>query len=106
MTKLAVNSGVCGFCSKITVEKTEMKGKKLSVQIESDCEMVKKMSRELAVLDGTATVFSGFLSNTVYKSASINLKHVACPVPSAIIKALEVEAGFCVPGDVTMKFEK
>ena len=105
MTKLVVNAGVCGFCSAIRVEKTEQKGK-VSVHIESECEMVKNMEREIAVLDSMAAAFSHFLNNPVYKAAALNLKHVACPVPSAIIKALEVEAGFCVAREVTMKFEK
>ena len=105
MTRLDVNSGACGFCSRIRVEKTEQKGK-LHLHIETDCEMVKRMATELAVLDSMATAFTHFLNNPVYKAAATNLKHVACPVPGAIIKALEVEAGFAVPKEITMKFKK
>jgi hypothetical protein len=32
------------------------------------------------------------------------LKHAACPVPSAILKAIEVEAGLNVAKDATIVF--
>jgi hypothetical protein len=48
----------------------------------------------------------GFLSNPVYRAAAKHLKHTACPVPSGTIKAMEVEAGFCLPEDASIVFEK
>jgi hypothetical protein len=32
--------------------------------------------------------------------------HAACPVASGIIKAVEVEAGLALPGDVSIKISK
>ena len=32
--------------------------------------------------------------------------HVSCPVPAAILKALEVGVGLALPGDVTITFIK
>jgi hypothetical protein len=42
----------------------------------------------------------------VYQSAARRLKHAACPVPSGILKALEVEAGLNVTKDATIVFVK
>jgi Family of unknown function (DUF6951) len=103
MTKVVVNSGICGFSTTITAEKAP--GKKVRITLESDCEMVAKMAEDVAVLDMMAA-FTGHLNNPVYRSAAKHLKHVACPVPSGILKALEVELGLCLPKDAGILFIK
>ena len=40
------------------------------------------------------------------KLAAEHLVHPACPVPSGIIKAIEVEAGLALPKDVSIKPSK
>jgi hypothetical protein len=103
VTTVIVNSGACGFVVTIKAEKT--KSKKIAISLDTDCGMVKEMLEDIATLDMMAA-FSGFLNNPVYKSAAKHLKHPACPVPGAILKALEVEAGLNVPEDATIVFEK
>ena len=101
MTKAVVNSGICGFSVIIIAEKRE--GKEIHISLDTECEMVKKMAEDISSLDMMA-VFTGFANNPVYKSAARHLKHAACPVPSAILKAVEIEAGLCIPKDVKMSF--
>ena len=79
--------------------------KSVAIKLESDCEMISALDGELEHLD-KMSVFTGFLANPVYRAAAKHLKHTACPVPSGIIKAMEVEAGLCLPKDVSMTFEK
>jgi len=55
---------------------------------------------------GPLAALTGFQNNPVYRSAAKNLKHVACPVPSGILKALEVEAGLNVLKDASITFVK
>ena len=102
MTKVVVTSGICGFLATIKAE-MDQDGKNISITLETECEMVEKMAEDLASLD-KMSVFTGFLANPVYRSAATHLRHTACPVPSGIIKALEVEAGFCLPSDVSITF--
>ncbi len=101
MTKVIVNSGACGFTVEVTAEKG--KDKKVHISLETECEMVKKMLDDIPALDMMA-LFSGWLNNPVYRSAAKNLKHVSCPVPSGILKAVEVEAGMAVPKEVSIIF--
>lgn len=103
MTKVIVNPGVCGFTVTITAEKG--KEKKISVSLDTACEMVQKMRADIATVDQRVT-FAGFRDNPIYLSAAKHLKHVACPVPSAILKAIETEAGMNVPKDVRIEFVK
>jgi hypothetical protein len=103
MTTVTVQSGACGFTATITVEKT--KDGKLAIAVETQCEMVKKMCGDIALLDRLAPL-TGFANNPVYAAAARHLKHVACPVPSGILKALEVEAGLNVPKDANIHIVK
>jgi len=101
MTKAVVNSGICGFSVTVIAEKRE--GKEVHISLDTECEMVKKMAEDISSLD-MMTAFMGFASNPVYKSAARHLKHAACPVPSAILKAVEIETGLCIPKDVKITF--
>jgi hypothetical protein len=103
MTTVIVNSGACGFVVTITVEKN--KDGKMTLALDTDCAMVKKMLEDIAILDRFAPL-AGFLKNPVYTSAAKHLKHVACPVPSGILKALEVEAGLNVMKDASIVFDR
>jgi hypothetical protein len=102
MTKVIVNAGNCGFSVTITVEKGE--DKKVRVSLDTECEMVTEMLEDISLLDMRA-LFSKHFANPVYRSADKYLKHAACPVPCAILKAAEVELGLCLPEDVTIRFE-
>jgi hypothetical protein len=103
MTKVTIQSGACGFTTTVTVDKT--KNGKMTLTVETQCEMVKKMCGEIGVLDRFAPL-TGFSNNPVYLAAAKHLRHVACPVPSGILKALEVEAGLNVPKDANILFHK
>jgi hypothetical protein len=101
MTKVIVNSGACGFTVTVTAEKR--KEKKIAVSLDTACEMVQKMLADIATVDQRVTLI-GFHDNPVYEAAAKHLKHVACPVPSAILKAIETEAGMNVAKDVRIEF--
>ncbi len=104
MTKVVVTSGICGFLATITAAMQD-DGKHIAITLDTECEMLEKMSEDLVSLD-KMSVFTGFLSTPVYTSAARCLKHTACPVPSGIIKAMEAEAGFCLPKDARIEFIK
>ncbi len=103
MTTVIVNPGACGFEVTITAEKQP--DGKIAVSLDTKCEMVKKMLEDISVLD-KKVVFAKFQNNPVYLSAAKHLKHAACSVPSAILKAIEVEAGLNVAKNVTIAFVK
>ena len=103
MTKILIQPGACGMPATVEVKK---KGKKtFTVTITSECEMVGKLGNELPELD-FMDAFKRLLDNPVYTKGAGCLKHVSCPVPTGILKALEVEAGLAVPRDVSIVFEK
>jgi hypothetical protein len=101
MTTVIVHSGACGF--SVTIHTKRKKDGTIAVSLDSECEMVMRMLEDIAVVDRLAPL-AGFQNNPVLRSAGKRLKHAACPVPSAIIKALEVEAGFNVARDAKISF--
>jgi len=103
MTKVVVKAGACGFTAVIRAEKGPER--MIDISLESGCAMVQKMAAEIARL-GRRDALTGLLNNPVYLAAGRHLKHAACPVPAAVLKALEVEAGLNVKKDATIVFAK
>jgi len=103
MTTVIVNAGACGYTVTIKAEKTG--DGKIGVSLETECETVKKLLADIAVVD-RFTPLTAIQNNPVYRAAGKHLKHPACVVPSAILKAIEVEAGLNVPKDALIRFVK
>jgi hypothetical protein len=104
MSKVTLHAGACGFKVVVKAEKT---GKNLfRVNLVSPCEMVKRLNQELSEREFGTEVLSSIKNSEIYGLSSKHIKHVACPIPSAILKAIEVEAGLAVPRDIKIKVEK
>ncbi len=102
--RVRVMAGACGFTSVIRA--TRVGKKHVSVKIISACKMLRKMNEDLELLDWSRNLFCNICDSVVYNSADKHLMHTDCPVPSAIIKVIQVELEGMVPTDVTMQFEK
>lgn len=103
MTKVRVNAGACGYTAVIKVQALDRK--KIHINIITACSMLQSLNEELGVIDWTKGVFDRFCDSVIYKTAHEKLKHTDCPVPMAIIKAIQVEIKGAVPKDVSLKFE-
>lgn len=101
MTRVVIESGSCGFTTTVVAERGADGAVRLTV--ESGCEMVRKLGADLTELQRMAA-FTRIPDNPVYRAAAKHLKHVACPVASGILKALEVESGFNAPKDAKITF--
>ena len=97
MTKAVVNPGICGNISVVDVERVSKR--RVKVNIKSNCEMVVKMSQALSELDKNEVLKSP-LHSIVYQLASEYSLHASCPIPMAILKAIEVEVGLALPRPV------
>lgn len=105
MTTLKVDAGACGCWAKIVASKVD--DHHVQVRVESDCDQVVKMNEDLARVQWKGKghqVFGPIVESAVYRSAALHIRHTACPIPSAILKAIEVEVGAAVPSDVSFVF--
>lgn len=104
MTKVKVVAGACGFTSVIKVEK---KNKTMvAVHIISACKDLRAMAEDFREIDWRSGVFVKMTDSVIYRSAANRLKHADCPVPCAILKAIQIEVEAMLPKEVTMRFEK
>lgn len=101
MRKVRVDPGICGFPATIRVEKVSKE--RVNIQIACACDQVKRFAERVADLEWKRA-FGPMCSTDVYKAASQTLKHAACPIPVALLKAMEAEIGAAVPRDVTIRF--
>lgn len=99
-TKVEINPGICQKKAIIEVNRS---GSKVSVSLESDCAKVMNLSGRIRQLD-TYELFISIADNAVYKASSEAHLHSACPVPCAILKAIEAESGLAKKKNVRILF--
>ena len=104
MAKAEIAAGICGF--RTTVITTADGSGKLNVAIESDCPAVRKLGEQIATVDPYREFSWRRGGPETLSQAPSCLSHPACPVPSGIIKAVEIEAGLALPADVSIKLSK
>ena len=104
MAKSEIEAGICGFGT--TVEATDLGKRKISLKITSDCPNIQKLAEELVEIDALDEISKKINSTTTHEIASKHCPHCSCIVPSGIIKTVEVAAGFALPKDAGIKFEK
>lgn len=106
MSTVIINPGVCGLASKIIVTRRDEDSYLVDIDIESESDNIKRLAEELKEADAMAEIFTNFTNSTIYQLGAKCGLHVACPVPSGIIKAIEVECGLALPKDVDMTVTK
>jgi hypothetical protein len=102
MTRVNVDSGICGFTS--TIEVSKLSAKRVRVDITSECEMVSKLGEQLYDVE-LRNALKLPENPLLCKGAHRYIRHVACPVPIAILKAIEVEVGLALAKDVVIHFD-
>jgi hypothetical protein len=102
MTRLVVEPGICGMETRVEVGKIS-KGR-LRILVNSPCEMIAAMTRSLRAVDPYDAV-KRFGGGEIQRVALNCHLHATCPVPMAILKAIEVEAGLALPRDIVIRFE-
>lgn len=103
MAKAEIFAGNCGF--NTTVE-TRINGKICNIHINSQCDAIQRMAEELTQVNPFQEISFKRSLPLTYEMGVKYCTHAACPVPSGIIKAVEVEAGLALPKDVSIKLSK
>lgn len=104
MIKLKADAGICGFTTYIEAENVD--GQNVSLDIKSNCPNIAKVIKDLKIVDAYANVFAKpAFSGPIYKILGDALPHAACPLPSAILKAVEAAASLALKKDVKIEFE-
>jgi hypothetical protein len=101
--KVTVDAGVCRRITVIDARTNE--DGYVEMDIVSDCPDVLRMSWSLRPEFAFMVAEAPMIKTHIYKLASGELPHAACPVPSAMLKALEAAGDLCGKRDVRMTIE-
>ena len=98
MARVEVSPGVCGLKTTIAAEADDLYD--VAIEIVSECAQVQLLAEELGSVSALSELRQALPETTVYQAAGRAGLHVSCPVPSAVLKAVEVAAGLALPADV------
>lgn len=100
--RVCVDAGVCKMKTLITARDNGMG--LIEIDIKSDCPNILRMSWKLEPMSPYAEVEAPFDRSFIYKLATEAIPHTACPVPSGIVKALEVAGDLGLKRDCSIRF--
>ena len=104
MVKVEIDPGVCGH--KTTVRAVGGEAYSVQIEVDSTCSHVQKIAAGLGEVNALQQIGLRDGLPSVLLTAYERCAHAACPVPSALVKAIEVAAGLALPKDVSMHITK
>jgi hypothetical protein len=103
IVRVTAEPGICGFPCVVEARRTGRYT--VSVKIEgSECKHGKRLSGLVEKMT-MKELFAPVTRNRVFLSAQKAGCHPSCPIPVAILKAVEVAMDMALPRDAVIKFE-
>ena len=103
MARAEIFAGNCGFNTEV---EARMDGKNCKLSIKSECAAITRIAEELTEVDPYQEISFKRAMPKIHEAGIKYCTHAACPVPSGIVKAVEIEAKLALPTDVTIKLSK
>jgi hypothetical protein len=100
-----VISGICGMLTEVRATSDNQAGT-VKLELNTRCESIQKLAGELTEVNPYEEIsFRGAGPRTLRMAAKY-CQHAACPVPSGIIKAIEVASGLALPKDAVIEVKQ
>ncbi len=103
ITRVEAEPGICGFTCVIEVQ-SEGYGHVSIKAMTSECKQIQGLSKMVAEMR-LKEFFMPLTENPVYVSAQRAGCHPTCPIPMALLKAVEAAMDMALPRDVIIRFE-
>lgn len=104
MAKSEINAGVCGFVTEVEAESEDLQT--VTIRIKTQCPNLKPLEKEPMEVDGFVECFGKIGEGEIFGQCRKYCKHAACPVPTGIIKAVEIACEIALPKNVEIKLSK
>ncbi len=104
MATVKVDAGACGFT--VEIEALTEDSQHVKLDIRTDCPNFPQFIEQIREVDAFQEIEPDTKSGKVLSLWPKYLHCAACPVPSGIIKAVEVAAGLALPKDVGMEISR
>ena len=98
--RVNVDPGICGFMCSVSAWK---EGSGVEFRIRSQCGQIKSLAHGLGPVD-MKDLFVPLTKSPFFLGAEKAGCHLACPVPSALVKTAEVVLGLALPKEVRVRF--
>jgi hypothetical protein len=100
-----VMSGICGMLTEVRATSDDQAGT-VKLEFNTRCESIQKLAGDLSEVNPFEEIsFRGEGPKTL-RMAARHCQHAACPVPSGIIKAIEVASGLALPKGAVIEVKK
>lgn len=99
-----IHAGVCNFTTIVHVESEDAQN--ATIQITTECPNLKPLEAQPLEVDGFVECFGKVGDGAIFEWCRKYCKHAACPVPTGIVKAVEVACELALPKDVTIELKK
>jgi len=104
MAITTIHAGVCNFITTVQVESEDLQMAR--IQINTQCPNLKPLESQILEVDGFVECFGKVGEGAVFEWCRKFCKHSACPVPTGIVKAVEVACELALPKTVTIETTK
>lgn len=94
----------CGLST--TVEATPVEMQRVQIAVESECAAIRKIAAELHEVNPFQEMSKRGGGSHILALGMQHCSHTSCPVPAAMIKAVEIAAGLDLPKEVVITFSK
>lgn len=97
MAIVEINSGICGFVTRVKVIKADNSA--VEISIETGCPNIQKVAGSLKTIKPLKELFCKLHETETYRTLLGGIVHPACVVPAGILKGIEVAAELALPKD-------
>lgn len=104
MSTTLINAGVCGFSTTVQVDSEDLQ--MATIKIKTQCPSLKALEIGPIEVDGFAECFGKVGEGEIFELCRKYCKHAACPVPTGIVKAVEVACELALPKDFCIEITK
>lgn len=104
MSTAKINAGVCNFNTTVNVESEDLQ--MATINITTECPSLKPLELNPIEVDAFGECFGKVGEGEIFDWCRKYCKHAACPVPTGIVKAVEVACELALPRPVTIELSK
>ena len=101
--RVVAEPGICGLPCDIEAVREE--NYEVSIRITgAECKHIRRLSEQIGQMS-MRDLFKPMTRNPIYSAAQRAGCHPSCPIPMAVLKAVEVAMEMALPCDVNIRFE-
>ena len=104
MATATIHAGVCNFITTVQVESEDQQT--ATIQIKTQCPSLKPLEAESLEVDGFVECFGKVGEGEIFEWCRRYCRHAACPVPTGVVKAVEVACELALPRPVEIELTK